>query len=272
MYAGAKLAEATSDKLASRTVLSCVYGSTEMVASKACFDREEWGYLSSPPASGAKMVPHGESTNPDNGSDVTSSQKHTTQLHELVLVRQKDIEHLQSVFMLFPSLQEYHTKDLWLQHPTKPSLWRLVARTDDLVKTSWLAKFRAHDTEAVVETHPDVRAALVGGDRRDERFLIVEARVLGDGERGLSGEAKASVGVSSVMSEEEKEEFLDRIWPVVEMAYEGVAECVRIRRGLVLVMGGDKRLPVTFKGSVRRREVLDMFEGEVEELYKKLET
>jgi hypothetical protein len=55
-------------------------------------------------------------------------------LCELVL-KPRDTKY-QTIFHTFPEIQEWRTKDLFKQHPSKPFLWKYSGRRDDIVVLS----------------------------------------------------------------------------------------------------------------------------------------
>lgn len=75
---------------------------------------ENWQYLCPHPSIGMEFRPIGDK-------------------YEAVLVRNSNPEEEQPVFKLFPNLQEYHTKDLFSPHPTKPEFWKFQGRADDTI-------------------------------------------------------------------------------------------------------------------------------------------
>ncbi|GLI73630.1 hypothetical protein PoHVEF18_001850 [Penicillium ochrochloron] len=93
-------------------------------------------------------------------------------LHELVVLRSSDYPDAQPVFALFPNLEEYETRDLFSPHPELPDLWMHRGRRDDLVVLLNGEKTNPISFEAEITAHPDVRGALVAGNKRVEACLI----------------------------------------------------------------------------------------------------
>lgn len=70
-----------------------------------------------------------------------------------------------------------------------------------------------------------------------------------------------------LVEEEEKKRFVEEVWPVIERANEGVAECARVAREMVRVVrpGSLVRAP---KGTVIRRASGEGHREVVEEMYR----
>ena len=146
-------------------------------------------------------------------------------------------------------ITEFRTKDLFSPHPNKPGLWRYRCRKDDLVLLSGEVKMYAGAIEEAISAHPAIAAVVVGGQNRTRPFLLVEpATPLG--------------------TDEKKAAFVDSIWSAVEAENEKHFEAARLQRELVVVVGAEKKMIRTAKGSVDRKATLYVFEGEIDELYK----
>ncbi|KAF2705779.1 putative AMP-binding enzyme [Pleomassaria siparia CBS 279.74] len=116
-FAGAPLSPSTAAKLIGHVPIKPAMGSTE---AGAYFLRitgdEDWEYYSFLPGMGMQFQP-------------TSSGS----LYEAVIVRDAALEAWQQVFHVYPELQEFHTKDLFAKHPSRPDFWKYIGRTDDLI-------------------------------------------------------------------------------------------------------------------------------------------
>lgn len=71
-------------------------------------------------------------------------------LYELVMVQDTALEDYQSVFTTFPNTEEYATRDLFSQHPTKEGLWKFEGREDDIIVLSSGEKFNPISIEDAV--------------------------------------------------------------------------------------------------------------------------
>ncbi|KAG9682940.1 acetyl-CoA synthetase-like protein, partial [Aureobasidium melanogenum] len=144
---------------------------------------------------------------------------------------------------------EFRTKDLFSPHPTKPELWKYRCRKDDLVLLSGEVKMYAGATEEALSAHPAIGAVLVGGQYRSRPFLLVEP-------------------ASPITTNDQKAEFVDEVWPAVEAENEKHHESARLVRELVIIVGVEKKMVRTPKGTVDRKATLSAFEVEIDDSYK----
>ena len=108
--------------IASKIRLLNQYGASELglialVQSKGHRAIEDWKYVQFHPDTGGELRPV------------------TNDLDELYIVRDLKNEQQQPTFTLFPDLQEYPTRNLFVRHPSKDKegLWRWHARADDIL-------------------------------------------------------------------------------------------------------------------------------------------
>ncbi|KAH0337976.1 acetyl-CoA synthetase-like protein, partial [Aureobasidium melanogenum] len=144
---------------------------------------------------------------------------------------------------------EFRTKDLFSPHPTKPGLWKYRCRKDDLVLLSGEVKMYAGAIEEALSAHPAIGAVLVGGQYRSRPFLLVEP-------------------ASPIITNDQKAEFVDEIWPAVQAENEKHHESARLAKELVIIVGSEKNMVRTPKGTVDRKATLSAFEVEIDDLYK----
>jgi hypothetical protein len=240
-YAGAPLEQEVGDRLAGHTVLQPGYGSLEtggLPAFVLKHQPQNWKYYKFHPACGFRM----------------EQQAGKSDLYELVIDKKKELADFQIVFDQFPELDVWHTNDLFRQHPETEDLWLYYGRKDDFMKLAYLTKFRGVDVEQIVEKHPKVHMALVGGDAQDSTCLLVEL----EGTRNSQKEQGFLC--------EDKARALDEIWPTVDKEVnEIVADAVKIKKDMIIIV--DRPLKRTGKGSVDRRRTLAEFKGEIDGLY-----
>ncbi|KAK6002886.1 hypothetical protein QM012_001636 [Aureobasidium pullulans] len=147
------------------------------------------------------------------------------------------------------SSNEFRTKDLFSPHPKKPGLWKYRCRKDDLVLLSGEVKMYAGAIEEAISAHPAIGAVLVGGQYRSRPFLLVEPAV-------------------PITTSAQRAEFVHEIWPAVEAENEKHHESARLEKELVVVVGPEKKMVRTPKGTVDRKATLSAFEGEIDNVYK----
>lgn len=195
----------------------------------------------------------------------TSFQHASADLYELVILRTPHSEAYTNFFRCVDStpahlakhfgwqkgktITEFRTKDLFSPHPEKEGLWRYRCRKDDLVLLSGEVKMYAGAIEEAISAHPEVKTVLVGGQYRSRPFLLIEP-------------------AETITTKEQQEKFVDEIWPTVEAENEKNHESARLQRALVIVVGAEKKMIMTAKGSVDRKATLSAFEREIDQVYK----
>ncbi|KAI4718333.1 acetyl-CoA synthetase-like protein [Aureobasidium sp. EXF-10727] len=233
MYGGGPLPTEAGNRIASGTTLITIFGASETGFFPVEVMRQSnWRYVKLSAFAGGVYRPY------------------TDNLYELVIERQHELKSYQSVFWLFPDLQEYHTKDLFAKHPNEADLWLWQGRMDDIIVLSNGEKFNPTSMEDMINTHPGVESALVCGQGRDQCALLVE----------LS---------STESSEEDKteEEVVEELWPAVEKANEKSPEYGRLMKDMVIVAKPGKRMVRADKGTVQRKPTLETFAAELDALY-----
>lgn len=171
---------------------------------------------------------------------------YSDELYEIVIVRDPAIEAYQGVFYNFPDLSEYKTRDLFSKHPTKENLWRHEGRSDDIIVYSSGEKFNPISMESHLGSHPEVKAAVVYGDKKFQSALLIEP----------------------VQPEKSKEALLDELWPTIETANATSPAHARIMsKDFVTFATADKPLPRAGKGTVQRKMAVKLYEEELNSLY-----
>lgn len=231
-FAGAPLPRSVAEQLSGYGKLQPAMGSTEAGAYFLQIrNNSDWDYYSFRPAMGVEF------------------EQRTGELYELVFQRKPELERWQQLFHVYPNLDRFPTKDLWAKHPSEPGLWRYAGRIDDLIVFSHGEDLYASDMEAEIQKHPDVSAALIGGDGRPRPFLIVE------------------LNHDAVVMESEKESRLRNLWPVIETANEQCSDYVKLSRKLIIFADPAKPLVRTAKGTISRQQSLALYSEDVERLY-----
>ncbi|UKZ88857.1 Non-canonical non-ribosomal peptide synthetase fub8 [Trichoderma asperellum] len=87
-------------------------------------------------------------------------------LFELVFVKRKELAAIQTIFLTFPELDIYETKDLYSRHPTIPELYKYETRKDDLVVFATGEKFNPAAAEFQLAHHPWLSAVYIAGQGR----------------------------------------------------------------------------------------------------------
>lgn len=225
IFAGAPLAQEVGDRIAKVVKIQTIIGSTEagILDSYVNEDPADWSYFEWCPWTGAEMA-------------------ESSELRELVIKKQN--RGLQAAFFSFPEIDEWRTKDLYKEHPAKPGLWQYRGRNDDVIVLSNGEKFNPITFEKYVESHRDIKGAIVVGQGRFQAGLILELN-----------------------KEQDPESFLEEIWPRIEKANELVAAHGRVWKSKVAFAKPGKEFARAPKGNIIRRRTNDIFEKEINALY-----
>lgn len=230
-YGGAPLGPETGAKLREYTDVIPIIGSSEIgwIPTMIPEEADDWSYFE---------------WNPNFGVDM---QKVDEGLAEMVLVRDDASRSFQGIFHTFPELTTYRTKDIFVQHPTKPYLWKFHGRIDDVIVLSNGEKFNPVTMENMIEGHPLVAKAVIAGQSRFQACLLVEPN---------DGIPEMGFNV-----------FVDEIWPTVQLANHTTYTHGRVMKNRIGIAPKGKTFQRTPKGSVQRRTVLREFADEINGIY-----
>ncbi|KAI4098680.1 MAG: hypothetical protein L6R37_006338 [Teloschistes peruensis] len=230
-WAGAPLSKSTGNLLVNDVELMPCIGSTEAGAwfPKTRKDHD-WNYYTFRESMGIEL------------------KKRTENEYEVVFVRKPEYAQWQQIFRVYPDLTEFCTKDLFAKHPTKENLWEYVGRLDDMINFADGQSLRVAALEDIIQSHPNVRSALIGGEKRPWPFLVIEPME----------------GDSSKLDDK----LIDDVWPTVERANELCLDGCHMQKGFTLLTKPSKPMPRTAKGTVARREAAALYEEDVEAMYK----
>ena len=158
-FAGGILHANAGDAIAARTRLFGIFGATETaILPGQVPPPADWNYYCFNPRLGHVFEPV------------------VDDMFELVYVRNAELADYQGIFHTFPELDRYSTRDLYVQHPTRPGWWRAAGRVDDVIVLADAKKLNPLPYEAAVETIPAIATALVCGRGRAKPALLVEPR------------------------------------------------------------------------------------------------
>jgi len=93
---------------------------------------------------------------------------------EQVIVNDKSTNKYQSVFDVFPEMEEFRTKDLYSPRPTAAGWWKYRGRADDLIVLSNGEKFNPISMENTICSNPFVKSALIVGEYQFSPPLLIE--------------------------------------------------------------------------------------------------
>lgn len=240
IFCGGDLPQSIGDVIASGVRLLNQYGASEiglisLIKSQRHRDPEDWKYVQFHPNTGAEL-------------------HHVTDdIHELYIVRDPQKEQQQPTFSLFPNLQEYPTRDLFVRHPSKDKedLWKWHARADDIIVFLNGEKTNPISMEQyIVSRNPEVVAVLVAGAQRFQASLLAEP--LTDGK---------------ILSPIERAAFIERIWPTIKEANKDCPSHAQIAKSHILFTHPQKPMLRAGKGTIQRAGSLNLYAPELDSLY-----
>lgn len=240
LFAGGSLPSVFGDVISSKVKLLSHLGSSEsgplptMYRHGYDFERD-WNYLQLHPAVGARFDPLPEGA------------------FELVFKKTPEAEPHQTVFTMYPNLDEYRTKDLFTPHPFLSGVWTHASRSDDVVV--FLNGEKANPTifESHVCKHPEISAALMFGRQRLEAGLLIE------------------LCNQHPLSALERAQTIQRLWPTIQSANHLLPGYAQVSQSHVCFTDPDTPILRTLKGSIRRHATLDQYAEKVNQLYNEVE-
>ncbi|KAI1128465.1 hypothetical protein F5Y10DRAFT_240434 [Nemania abortiva] len=168
--------------------------------------------------------------------------------YELVMVRKDKKPGLQGFFYAFPDLDEYSTRDLYKRHPTLQDFWIYHGRADNIIVFSNGEKLNPITIEEAVQDHPSVQGVLVVGSNRFQAALLLEP-------------------VKHLEGEEDKREFIDSVWPVIEKANIETVAHGQISKELIGIADPTKPFVRSGKGAIQRGSTIQLYAKEIDALY-----
>ena len=235
VYGGGMLPEKIGDTICQKIRLMTLMGSceTSLLPHQMLDDPKDWEYISLSPCLG-----HTFKDDRDG-------------LGNLTIVRQPKYEMHQGVFSAFPEKEEHASGDLFEPHPHKAGLWRFRARADDIISFTTAEKLNPTTMESTIQANPLVKSAVVGGQGQFQASLLLEPR-------------------HYPRNAEERQDFLDKVWPSILQANCDCPAHGRIMKGFVMLTDPEKPLPRASKDTVQRHAVFKLYEAEWNSLYHRL--
>jgi len=246
VYAGGPLSLATGSKLTDAGVLlASVYGGTEFGAHSAIFDvdapleknpagktRSDWQWMQFVDQVNIRWVPQSEGA------------------YELVFMTCPT--HRPSVENLPDGEKGYATSDLWEPHPTKPGLWRIIGRSDDVIVLSNGEKIVPIAQEGHIGAHPWVAGAVMFGRGREQPGVLVELHPLHAIRPG---------------DEDAVAKMRNAIWSQVDEANRPAPAFARLFKETVIFTDPTRPLPRAAKGTIVRKQAISLYEADINALY-----
>lgn len=232
-YAGGPLSQATGDSISAVTTICQFYGSTEVGQIRQLVPRrEDWSYMEFHPKAKLDFRPADDDS------------------FELVVLADSETEESVALNHNFPGIGEWHTKDLFKSHPTKPNLWQFYGRKDDIIVLSNGEKLNPVLMENHLQGSPLISGALITGQNRFQPALLLDI--------------KAPGGKS-------KQELIDLVWPIVEAANMNVPAHGRIVRSLILFAQNSKPFVRAGKGTIVRKLTERLYSDDIDDVYASLD-
>lgn len=184
----------------------------------------------------------------------------TDDLYSAVFVRNSDLEEIQSIFCVFPELDEFNTKDLfrYVSGTGKESFWTHHGRSDDLQMFHSGGKWHPAMTERrILAEHPGIiQEILIIGMGLDKAVVLIEPTAklrleLGDGSAAAT--AKDMGG-----------EFMNQIWLTIERINKDLPVYARIGQSQIIVTDVARPMLRTGKGNVQRKQTVKEYEREIQ--------
>ncbi|KAK1142845.1 putative NRPS-like protein biosynthetic cluster [Aspergillus melleus] len=150
-----------------------------------------------------------------------------------------------------PAPGSWHSKDVFVPHPTIPEAWKYVTRIDDRI--------------TLINGEKVLPLPIEGRIREDE--LVREAVVVGV-DRAIPGLLVFRAPAGDHLSEED---YLDAIWPAIADANTRAEGFSQITREMVALMPSDVTYPQTDKRSIIRAQVYRQFAEQIENMYVRLD-
>ncbi|KAM3082270.1 hypothetical protein ACMFMG_004713 [Clarireedia jacksonii] len=118
------------------------------------------------------------------------------------------------------------------------------ATADDMRSFITAEKFYPTQMERIIGAHPGVNAVLFVGTRRPKGALLVELRNPSD----------------------DKEVFLDSLWPLVEEANKPVSFTAKITKDMMLITDAELPMARSMKGTIERRSTVKLYKERLDVL------
>ncbi|KAJ7052216.1 putative aminoadipate reductase [Mycena amicta] len=237
-FSGGPLATPVGDYLAGQGVnLAPIYGGTEFGAGNKFRPREaaasEWKWMQFGDRVSVRWVPIGDGT--------FECQYLTVPTHQLA------VENL-------PDVKGYATKDLFERHPTKPYLYHIVGRLDDVLIMANGEKTVPGPMEEILNASPYISDAVMFGRERNQVGVLIEP-------------------ASSVDPRDDKQlsDFRNLVWSVVEQANAIAPAFAKLYKEMILVTHPDRPMGRTPKGTVIKKATIALYDGEITALYDTIE-
>ncbi|TFY82198.1 hypothetical protein EWM64_g1812 [Hericium alpestre] len=265
VYAGAPMNREAGDQLVKAGIaLHPLYGGTEIGSfsrfiSKGVPTVGEWEYFKISPQLDVELLPQ------EGSDDVFEA-----------AVLESDYFTPNAINATLKGRNMYRTNDLLQRHPTDPTRWKILGRTDDQIMLSTGEKTNPGPLEGILMTDPHIACAIMFGRGKFQNGVIIEPK---------------EEFAFDPRDEGKLAEFRNRIWPSVEKLNEFAPAHSRLFKEvgystlysknnvtripvpyqMILVPSPDKPFEYTAKGSPRKGAIVKAYDAEIEALYAAVE-
>ncbi|KAG6872432.1 hypothetical protein C0995_009766 [Termitomyces sp. Mi166 len=163
------------------------------------------------------------------------------------------------VVNMLPDVEGYATADVFMRHPNKEGLWKIVGRLDDVITHSSGEKTVPGPMEVIIMSNPLVQGAILFGRERDRTGVLIEVRSGSDFDIGDHADSELA-------------RLRNQIWPSIEEANVVAPAFSKIFKEMILFTSKKKPLPRTGKGTVMRKAALALYASEIAALYELAES
>ncbi|TFK74161.1 acetyl-CoA synthetase-like protein [Pluteus cervinus] len=154
-----------------------------------------------------------------------------------------------------PDVEGYATSDVFVRHPTNPRLWKIVGRIDDVIIHSSGEKTVPAPMENTILSSQWVEAVVLFGREHDFVGVLVEPRE-----------------AVNPFNPRELDDFIDKIWPVIEEANQKAPASSRIYKSMIIVTSPDKPMTRAGKSTIQREASLKLYEQEINQMFEAVES
>ncbi|KAF7378108.1 Acetyl-CoA synthetase-like protein [Mycena sanguinolenta] len=242
-YAGGPLASRVGDALFSQGVnILPIYGATEfgvptiVKRRQAEVDAGEWAWLRFNNQVNVRWEPLGDGT-------------FECQFLTVPETHQVSVENL-------PDTKGYSTKDIFERHPTKPDLYKIVGRLDDVLIMANGEKTVPGPMEDVLGASPFIAGAVMFGRERNQVGVLIEP----NHKYELDPTDEKQLG-----------KYRNLIWPVVAEANAIAPAFAQIYKEMIVVTQPAKPMIRAPKGTVIKKPTIALYKQEIEDLYETIE-
>ncbi|KAF7341014.1 Acetyl-CoA synthetase-like protein [Mycena sanguinolenta] len=155
-----------------------------------------------------------------------------------------------------PDVKGYSTKDLFERHPTKPDLYKIVGRLDDVLIMANGEKTVPAPMEDVLGASSFITGAVMFGRERNQVGVLIEPN------------HKYELDPTD---EQQLVKYRNLIWPVVAEANEVAPAFAQIYKEMILVTQPAKPMIRAPKGTVIKKPTIALYKQEIEDLYETIE-